>query len=159
MDGVLADFENYWFKISGKRYEEYDTKSAFWRECVKHPTIYQDLELMHDANVLVDGVKALIKGRDVSIEILTAIPLLETFPQAAVHKELWIKKYFSSKWKFKIGPHAVDKQKHALPGDVLIDDQLRNIDQWMAAGGIGIHHTSAVKTLKELKIIVRDAKW
>ena len=34
---------------------------------------------------------------------------------------------------------------------LLIDDFKRNVDQFKAAGGIGIHHTSASKTISELK--------
>lgn len=157
MDGVLADFAGYWLKVSGRSFEDYATRGEFWREAIKFPNLYQDLKPMKDARHLTDGIREIIKGKDIAVEILTAIPLLETFPLAAEHKATWVKKHFSRKWKFKTGPHAVDKQNHAKPGDILIDDQLRNIDQWNAAGGIGIHHTSAVKTLKELKTIVRDA--
>jgi len=158
MDGVLADFAGYWYKVSGKRFDEYATRSEFWKEAILFPNLYQDLPPMEHSRWLVDDIRKMIKGTDFEIEILTAIPLLQTFPLAATHKELWVKKHFSRKWKFKTGPHAVDKQKHAKPGDVLIDDQLRNIEQWIEAGGIGIHHTSVPKTLAELKSIVRDAK-
>jgi len=42
------------------------------------------------------------------------------------------------------------KQKWADERSILIDDRKDFIDKWRAAGGIGIHHTSLVKTLKEL---------
>ena len=35
--------------------------------------------------------------------------------------------------------------------NVLIDDYIKNIKEWEAKGGIGIHHTSVPKTLNELK--------
>ena len=34
---------------------------------------------------------------------------------------------------------------------IIIDDFPKNVDQFKAAGGIGIHHTSASKTISELK--------
>ena len=34
---------------------------------------------------------------------------------------------------------------------ILIDDFPRNVDQFKAAGGIGIYHTNTAKTIKELK--------
>jgi hypothetical protein len=34
---------------------------------------------------------------------------------------------------------------------ILIDDFKNNINEFKAAGGIGIHHTSASKTISELK--------
>lgn len=155
MDGVLADFEGYWFNLSGRKYDDYATRSEFWREAVKYPNLYLELKPMKDCRMLTDGIRKLVKGKDIQIEILTAIPLLETFPLAAQHKETWVRKHISRKWKFKIGPHAVDKQNHAKPGDVLIDDQVRNIDQWNAVGGVGIIHTSAASTLKQLKRIIK----
>ena len=47
-----------------------------------------------------------------------------------------------------------DKQKFAMTDEkpnVLIDDYLKNITQWEAKGGIGVHHTEVGKTLAELK--------
>ena len=47
-----------------------------------------------------------------------------------------------------------DKQQYAMTDgkpNVLIDDYLKNITQWEAKGGIGVHHTNVSKTLAELK--------
>jgi hypothetical protein len=35
--------------------------------------------------------------------------------------------------------------------NVLIDDYIKNIQEWENKGGIGIHHTAVPKTLNELK--------
>ena len=46
------------------------------------------------------------------------------------------------------------KQKYAMANgkpNVLIDDYIKNINEWEAKGGIGIHHTSVGKTISELK--------
>jgi len=154
MDGVLVDFEGYWFELTGRRCDDYD-RSEFWKEAVQYPNLYQDLKPLKDAHRLVDGIRALIKGKDAQIEILTALPSMADFPLAERHKEECVRKHFSNKWKFKTGPFAVDKQKHAKPGNVLIDDKSRNIDQWKAAGGIGILHTSAARTLRILKDVLK----
>ena len=42
------------------------------------------------------------------------------------------------------------KTKEEKP-NVLIDDYNKNITEWEAAGGIGIHHTDVGKTISELK--------
>ena len=34
---------------------------------------------------------------------------------------------------------------------ILIDDHMKNIKEWQAAGGIGIHHTTATNTISRLK--------
>ena len=47
-----------------------------------------------------------------------------------------------------------DKQKYAMTDgkpNVLIDDYIKNIKEWEAKGGIGVHHTSVGKTISELK--------
>ena len=42
-------------------------------------------------------------------------------------------------------------KNYAAPNHILIDDRESNIDQWRAAGGIGILHTSASNTIQQLK--------
>ena len=46
------------------------------------------------------------------------------------------------------------KQKYATANgkpNVLIDDYIKNINEWESKGGIGVHHTSVSKTINELK--------
>ena len=35
--------------------------------------------------------------------------------------------------------------------NVLIDDYIKNINEWEAKGGIGVHHTDVSKTISILK--------
>ena len=44
-----------------------------------------------------------------------------------------------------------NKKNYANANSILIDDMQKNIDQWRAAGGIGILHTSAASTIEQLK--------
>ena len=43
------------------------------------------------------------------------------------------------------------KQEFATSDTILIDDRADNIQRWKDAGGIGIHHTSAENTIKQLQ--------
>jgi 5'(3')-deoxyribonucleotidase len=46
------------------------------------------------------------------------------------------------------------KQQYATKNgkpNVLIDDYIKNINEWESKGGIGVHHTSVPKTIGELK--------
>jgi len=46
------------------------------------------------------------------------------------------------------------KQKFATTDgkpNILIDDYKKNIGEWEAQGGIGIHHTNVIKTISDLK--------
>jgi hypothetical protein len=44
-----------------------------------------------------------------------------------------------------------EKQRFAGENRILIDDLEKTIDEWNAKGGIGIHHTSAISTIRQLK--------
>ena len=37
--------------------------------------------------------------------------------------------------------------------NILIDDQIKNIGDWRMGGGLGVHHTSADSSIKQLKSI------
>jgi len=46
------------------------------------------------------------------------------------------------------------KKKYAITDgkpNVLIDDYIKNINEWESKGGIGIHHTNVSKTISDLK--------
>ena len=49
-----------------------------------------------------------------------------------------------------LSPRA-NKQDYAKENSILIDDLKPTIDEWNAKGGIGILHTSAESTIKQLK--------
>lgn len=155
MDGVLVDFHRGFLALSGLDYTTMSS-NAFWREAVKHQDMYKDLPKMEDADDLIAALEIFGMFDSFDIEILTALPSLAQFPNAEQHKREWIEKHFPLGWKFKVGPFAVDKQLHAKPGDILIDDKLRNIDQWTNAGGIGIHHISAQDTILRLAEVLHD---
>ena len=73
-----------------------------------------------------------------------------------VGKMKWLKK--NTKFK-RANIHLVmrsEKQIYAMTDgkpNVLIDDYMKNIKEWEAKGGIGIHHTNVGKTISELKKI------
>ena len=75
-------------------------------------------------------------------------------PTSKVGKMKWLKKNAD----FKRGNiHLVlrsQKKDYATTDDkpnILIDDYDKNIREWEAKGGIGIHHTDVGKTISELK--------
>ena len=67
-------------------------------------------------------------------------------------------KWLSKNTKIKRGKINLvmrsDKQKYATTNgkpNILIDDYIKNINEWEAKGGIGIHHTNVSKSIAELK--------
>ena len=75
-------------------------------------------------------------------------------PTSKVGKMKWLAKH--TNWK-KSHINLVmrsQKQNFAVINDkpnVLIDDYVKNINEWEKKGGIGIHHTNVGKTIGELK--------
>jgi hypothetical protein len=66
-----------------------------------------------------------------------------------IGKRIWVKRNLpGTKLLLK---SAERKQEYATPNAILIDDRKDNTDRWNAAGGIGIHHTSAAKTIEALE--------
>ena len=71
-----------------------------------------------------------------------------------VGKMKWLKKNTGFK---RANIHLVmrsQKKDYATTDDkpnVLIDDYIKNIREWEARGGIGVHHTDVGKTISELK--------
>ena len=84
--------------------------------------------------------------------VLSAYP--DRDPNARNGKMKWLKKNTGFK-RAKI--HLVlrsQKKDYATTDDkpnVLIDDYIKNIREWEAKGGIGVHHTDVGKTISELK--------
>ena len=75
-------------------------------------------------------------------------------PTSKTGKMKWLKK----NTKFKRGNiHLVlrsQKKDYATTDDkpnVLVDDYIKNIKEWEAKGGIGVHHTDVSKTISILK--------
>ena len=75
-------------------------------------------------------------------------------PTSKVGKMKWLKKNAGFK---RANIHLVlrsQKQSYATTDDkpnILIDDYIKNIREWEAKGGIGIHHIDVGKTISELK--------
>jgi 5'(3')-deoxyribonucleotidase len=141
MDGVLADFVKFANEKSGGQFTD-----AHWD---KLPTnTYELLDPMPDARKLFSYISRF------DLYILTAYPKSkrgEISKAAPEDKINWMKKVFRFP-RNKI--HTVlraEKQDYAKENAILIDDDERNIKEFNAAGGIGIHHTSAESTIKRLK--------
>ena len=148
MDGVLADFVKFTMEHLGHKFSD-----DYWHE-LPHDLFYQ-LPPMSDAKILWN----FIDKQSPPPFVLTAIPREGRGPiseRAAQDKMKWMRKYFGVKEARIYAVKRIDKARFAKDGrdgrpNVLIDDHIKNINQFRAKGGIGIHHTSARNTIKELR--------
>lgn len=144
MDGVVANFVKEAEAILGADYAAKMNK-AHWGTLHAYPDFFKDLEELPDARKLMDFLHPTF-----NVKMLTAIPFRGIFPMVTDHKRDWIK----SRWPeidVFFGPFAKDKQYHAKPGYILIDDTEINCEQWEARGGIAILHKSAEDTISQLQ--------
>jgi hypothetical protein len=72
-------------------------------------------------------------------------------PSSRVGKEAWVKMNLQNSYNKLYLYSRANKQLFSEPNRILIDDMKQTIDEWNAKGGIGIYHTSAADTIKQLK--------
>ena len=145
MDGVLCDFDKRFMEFSNgippSRYESEFGKKAFWKlisgQGVK---FWVDIPWMSDGKQLWDYIKSYNPS-------LLSAPSMEESSRSG--KRLWVDNEIPG--TKLILRSAEQKQEFAKPNAILIDDRPSNIEQWRAKGGIGILHTSANKTIEQLK--------
>ena len=146
MDMVLCNFMKAADNAVGGSFVQAD-KEDRWKKINQVKHFWSDLEWMPGAK----RIHQMIIKYDA--HILSAYSGKD--PSSKNGKMKWLSKNTA----FKRGNiHLVmrsQKQAYAMDSDgepnILIDDYIKNIKEWEAKGGIGIHHTSVPKTLNELK--------
>jgi hypothetical protein len=147
MDGVLCNFD--------KAYRTFDPEKADrkkFREAVLTHKIFEDLEFMHDAQELLNFVSKL---NGVNIEILTSMGTFDEQQgfEARVQKQKWLNKQ-NIPYKANFVRSKEEKANFAHHRAILVDDSIGCITPFTAKNGIGIHHSSSVKTISEIEEIL-----
>lgn len=145
MDGVLCDFDRRFEQFGGMGPREYETKygtNKFW-ELIDDKvgyTFWSKMPWMPD-------------GKQLWSYISKYKPALLSAPskQAASRygKRLWVDENIPG--TKLILANREKKKNYSGKNRILIDDRTDNINEWITEGGIGILHTSASKTIDELK--------
>ena len=144
MDGVLVDFDKQFEKASGgispREYEDKNGKEAFWN-------------VINEKGVgFWVGMPWMVSGKQLWDHIKPYNPKLLSAPsrsnESRLGKRLWVKNNIPG--TELILAYAENKKNYADGNNILIDDRPSNIDQWKAAGGIGILFISTEQTIKEL---------
>jgi len=153
MDGVLADFVEGVNKLLDVEYSDENYKSdpeyrtKMWKAVAKYSKeggqLWAELNPMKDAKQLWSYVEKY------NPEILTASGNPSFGAEA--QKRQWVPWMIGSDITVNVTRKSEEKAQYATPDSILIDDQPKSIKPWVAAGGIGILHTSAANTISELK--------
>ena len=143
MDGVLVDFEKGYEELTGRniRGKHIRGDADFWQPISDAgEDFWVNLEWMSDGKELWSYIKPY------SPKLLSA-PSREKSSRTG--KEKWVAEHLPGV-PLLLKP-ADQKQLYASSKSILIDDRKDNIERWIEAGGIGIHHTSASNTVSKLK--------
>ena len=142
MDGVLVDFEKGYYDLTGTSTKQFPKgDNSFWQPISDAGAeFWATLPWMPDGKELWNYIKGY------NPELLSAPSREES---SKIGKFVWVKRNIpGTKLLLK---SAERKQEYATPNAILIDDRADNIQRWKDAGGVGIHHTSAENTIKQLQ--------
>lgn len=150
MDGVVADFDEYAMRTLGVPPSGGIYTDDIWKQLAANPRIYRELKKTPYADALVEYSRQFCKSNyQWELKFLTAVPKGNDVPWAFYDKMTWALFFFPD-IPVMFGPFSKDKHRHCQPGDILIDDRRSNIEEWQAAGGMGILHTSFENTKDHL---------
>ena len=146
MDGVLADF------VTGVESPEFlngplthDAEYDLRKLELSNKGLFAKLPKMPGMDELINH----IKDSGEYWEILTATGNVNR-AVVAKDKNKWIREHVDPGVLITCTIKGKDKAVFAKPNHVLIDDRLDNIQAWIKAGGIGIHHRNAQQTIQNL---------
>ena len=145
MDGVIVDFVKGYKELTGVDTTNYvNSTPEFWQPVDEQgPSFWATLDWTRDGQQLWSYIKKYKPN------ILSSPSRSLT---SKVGKLAWIKIHLPENQynKVLLYPRA-QKQLFSGENHILIDDLAKTIDEWNAKGGIGILHTSAANTIKQLK--------
>lgn len=150
LDGVLADLESEIEKVLDIKITtsdggtDWDNSDEIWKRLreLDEPN-FSNLKKLPDADELWNYVKRH------NPDILTATG--KPAERNGRQKVEWAKKNLSGYNEIRTVVGSAMKAQYAWPDAILIDDRMKSIGPWREKGGIGILHTSAADTIKQLK--------
>ena len=145
LDGVMADFDRYFFERFGKVCQIMEDDEMWALIDTHEPDFFYNLPMMPDA------IEIFAKALEYTNPIfLTACPK-HTYHNAAEQKKAWVRKHICQNTLVLPVLGGINKRCFIQKqGDILIDDFEKNINAWTENGGYGILHTSVQETKKEL---------
>ena len=153
MDGVLANFDDYYFR-NGRHsfiYEEF-------RNEVMNNKLFTKLPRMVNMDELMDSVRQIADKHGYEIQILSSVHTLydDQFSESCKQKRLWLLDNGLGDLKTNFVKGRTEKGTYGKVGDILIDDQLTCVHYFNENGGVGIGHRNVIDTLTLLQKVIAD---
>ena len=151
MDGVIADFVKRYkelYHMEPREAEKNKKFDHFFDEFIEGNN-FATLDMMPGT---MDGITFLRK-LNVPTQMLTSTANEKRYDAISKQKMIWLQdKGITFNPIFVPGKRH--KKEYATPNRIIIDDTMSVIDDWRAAGGIGILHKDWITTLAILKMYV-----
>jgi hypothetical protein len=154
MDGVLSDFTKRYkelWKVAPISSRERGEKRDYMWDGFVDGNNFETLDWYPGGKELLKYVLSL----DIPIEILSSSGGRDHHEAVKKQKKVWLEKQLIN-FPTNIVPGRALKADYAKPDIILIDDTQDVIDDFNAAGGIGILHTDTAKTIKIVQSILDD---
>ena len=153
MDGVLCDFKTAAVRDTGLPIEQWmqsggRDKAGKWKPIIDNKRFWYTLPWQSGGQQLWMYIK------NYSPHILSAYVEHATDPNCIPGKRHWAMSHLGlPAMRINLVKRREKQNFTKLNGEptLLIDDYIKNITQFRARGGIGIHHISAASTISQLK--------
>lgn len=153
MDGVLADFDSYYFRNGRKSFifEEF-------RNEVMYNQLFSHLPEMPRYDEFISGVYDIAQKYGYDVQICSSVHSLEPEmkSRAMSQKTHWLKTHGLPNIKKNFTERKSQKADYASRDSILIDDSLECVSYFREAGGEAICHKEVSSTLKILEQIVKE---
>jgi 5'(3')-deoxyribonucleotidase len=154
MDGVLADFDTGFFNIAGRTTAECSVNgdAELWNIISKFgkARFFSTLPLMPGALEMWQ----FIHQNFLQVKICTALGSSDAVDGLNTKgKRMWLQNHLPNLQDEDIimVANKHKKRHYSRPGDIIIDDNVIVITEWIQKGGIGILHKYAPETIEKLK--------
>ena len=151
MDGVIADFVKRYkelYRMEPKEAEKNKKFDHFFDEFIASNQ-FATLDLMPGAMAGID----FLRKASVPTQILSSTANEKRYDAISKQKMIWLQTHGITFNPIFV-PGKRHKYKYAAPDKIIIDDTPSVINDWRAAGGIGILHKDWITTLAILKMYV-----
>ena len=147
MDGVIADFVSKYKEMYGIDPSDAEREKRFkplFDDFIKNQG-FANLDVLPGSMTAIDMLRKL----HIPTHILSSTANEEKYDAVSKQKMIWLQKHGITFNPIFV-PGKKHKKEYAAPDKILIDDTKSVIDDWNAAGGIGILHKDWMTTLIEL---------
>ena len=165
LDGVLSDFDKRAREVCRRNIDQI-TPQQMWADLASSQNFFSTLPWMKDGPMLWEFLSSLASPSQqdaqikVSLFILTGLPGGRYGKTAKRQKKAWCSKHLGLSTDKVITCKSSEKSSYCKGKQcILIDDRVRNGEQWVETGGQFVFHTSAAKSIFLVKKILFPSSY